>query len=764
MNDEIFTIESKALPPGAHVLCFRGIEALSKPYRFAVGLQLDASAMVDLASLVGTRATLSVHLQREIVPYRFHGIVASCELVHQWQGKAAYRLVLVPELWRSTLTRHSRVFVEETIPAILEQVLRASGLAAADFDLRLSGKYEPHEFVAQYKESNFAFVSRWMEREGMYYFFEQGDDRERLIITDELGHHTDQPGAAVQYVPLSGGQQDVTTSQGFDSFVAKHQAVPAKVALVDYDYLHPNLDLSGHADVAGGLGGEISLHGENFSTPGQASRYARLRAEELTARRELYFASGRVFHLRPGYRFHLEEHPRPDFNSSYLTVELEHHGNQSASSKLLKQLFEVQYDDEYQCSLTAMPASVQFRAPSATRWPRIYGYEGAVVCGAAQSDYAQIDDHGRYRVRVMFDESDLSDGEASAWVRMLQPHGGGTEGFHFPLRKGTEVLLFFEGGDPDQPAISGVVPNAVTPSPVQAASHTKNVIQTGGANRLELEDSGGSQYIDLSSPTQDTFLHLGAAGAGRAGSGASFVSSTQGRWEQYSLGDRHLQVDSFSEEEVAGYVKQTYGDTLTTVVSGAVAQTYGDTYAQVVDGAVSVHYKAALDETVESSVAQAYNATLDQTIAGPVTISIAADLQVQVGGATSISTQVIDERHGGDKTTEIAGVHSVTATGAQSVKSLASQTIAAPEQSFTADGHQELSATTHDVDATSAVNISAPAVTVTSFGSLLCEGGDQTLQGASLATDHGAVSISGGSISVDGGGSIEMSAGVIKLN
>jgi type VI secretion system secreted protein VgrG len=364
----------------------------------------------------------------------------------------------------------------------------------------------------------------------------------------------------------------------------------------------------------------------------------------------------------------------------------------------------------------------------------------------------------------MFDESDLNDGEASAWVRMLQPHGGGTEGFHFPLRKGTEVLLFFEGGDPDRPAISGVVPNAVTPSPVQATSHTKNVIQTGGANRLELEDSGGSQYIDVSSPTEDTFLHLGAAGAGRAGSGASFVTSTQGRWEQYSAGDRHLQVDSHSEEEVTGYVKQTYSDTLTTDVTGAVAQTYHDTHTRVVDGTVSWLFKDELNETVEASVVQAYNDTLQQTIAGPVSISIDTDLSVQVGGATSFVSKEVTERHVGDKTTEIVGVHAVTATGAQTLKSLGSQSIVASEQAFTADGHQELSAATHDVDASSAVNITSPAVTVTSFGTITLEGGDHTIEGASLTTDHGSISISGGSMSVDGGGIIEMSAGVIKLN
>ena len=82
-----------------------------------------------------------------------------------------------------------------------------------------------------------------------------------------------------------------------------------------------------------------------------------------------------------------------------------------------------------------------------------------VVEGAAVSEYAQIDSHGRYRIKFLFDESDLSGGKASTWVRMLQPHGGGIEGFHFPLRAGVEVMCAFEGGDPDRPAI--VVPQPI---------------------------------------------------------------------------------------------------------------------------------------------------------------------------------------------------------------------------------------------------------------------------------------------------------------
>ncbi|MFS8070482.1 MAG: phage baseplate assembly protein V, partial [Byssovorax sp.] len=141
---------------------------------------------------------------------------------------------------------------------------------------------------------------------------------------------------------------------------------------------------------------------------------------------------------------------------------------------------------------------------------RIYGSESGTICGPLESEYAQIDGAGRYNVKLKFDESDLKDGKASTWVRMLQPHGGGIEGWHFPLRKGTEVIFTFLGGDPDRPVIAGVVPNLHTPSPVNRANHTTNVIQTGGRNRFELEDRAGHERITLQTPYDNTMLRMGA--------------------------------------------------------------------------------------------------------------------------------------------------------------------------------------------------------------------------------------------------------------
>ena len=170
-------------------------------------------------------------------------------------------------------------------------------------------------------------------------------------------------------------------------------------------------------------------------------------------------------------------------------------------------------DEVYRVEVTAISAAAQFRAEPRAVWPRIYGTEHGTVDGEADSEYAQLDEHGRYLVRFAFDESDLGDGKASTRVRMMQPHGGGVEGWHFPLRKGTEVLFTFLGGDPDRPVIAGVVPNALTPSPVTKGNQTRNVIQTGGRNRWRSRTKRGSSGSRSTTPYANTMIRMGSPNA-----------------------------------------------------------------------------------------------------------------------------------------------------------------------------------------------------------------------------------------------------------
>src|SRR5262249_47405744 len=140
-------------------------------------------------------------------------------------------------------------------------------------------------------------------------------------------------------------------------------------------------------------------------------------------------------------------------------------------------------------------------------------------------------------------------GKASTWVRMLQPHGGGVEGFHFPLRAGTEVMCTFLGGDPDRPVIAGVAPNALTPSPVTAGNNTKNVIPTRGRNRLELEDQAGAERVTLSTPRENTMLRMGAPNDDH-----NFIARTDGKGQIHTGLDLDINVLASRTDRIASNV------------------------------------------------------------------------------------------------------------------------------------------------------------------------------------------------------------------
>ncbi|WP_437552174.1 type VI secretion system tip protein TssI/VgrG [Sorangium sp. So ce295] len=638
---DLINFSSSILEGPARVVGFRGVEAISRPYRFEIFLSIPSEGDddTDFAEMVGAKARLSIDRQSDTTPpYVFAGMLAGVDLLHEFGGRALLRAVLVPRLWGLTLSKHSRIFTKKSVPDVIRLVLEENGITGGDVELNL-GSYEAEEHICQYRESDFDFISRWMEREGIFYYFEHTEDGEKLVLCDDKSYPAEALGAPVRYHPQTG--EDRSASGSFRTFSCQHGALPSRVKLKDYDYVRPQFPLTGAAPVSQYGTGEISLHGERFFSADAGKRLAQLRAEEYLAREAVYQAAGARLHLRSGTTFELEDHPRARLNAKYLAVELRHHGNQSAGHSDFAELAGLAHEEVYFVEVSAIPAATQFRAESRTAWPRIYGYENGTVDGSASSEYAQIDDHGRYLVKFKFDEASPRDGSGSTYVRMMQPHGGGVEGFHFPLRRGTEVVLSFLGGDPDRPVISGVVPNVLTPSPVTSGNHTKNVIQTGGRNRLELEDQAGSQRITLSTPYSNTYMRMGSPNDGH-----ELIGKTDGNILLDSGVNMDFLVGASWTSIVTNDITTTAasGNITTTATTGDITTTAtaGDITTQAVAGTLTE--KAKGDATFVSE-------------AGHVHVkSLAADVNVFAQGHYNIKAM-------GNKNETIAGDHNTTRLG-----------------------------------------------------------------------------------------------------
>ena len=565
---DVFTLVSDILPVTAHVLTFTGIEAISRMYSIEILFFMPESdgADFDLEGALLKRASLHINRDDGTPRNSIHGIFSSIELMSEFAGDSIFRAVLVPQLWKLTLGRGSRVFAQEntpnTIPTIIEKGLKVHGFGASDYALRLKRNYTPQLHVCQYKESDFDFVSRLMEREGIYYYFEHGESSEKLIITDASSFQEPFVDTPVAFFPVA--SDDTSQVEAMESFRARHAALPQEVASYDYDYNQPAV-VAGKADVADNGEGKIFNWGENVISDGAADRVAELRADEMLSRQTVFHGRGRVFDVRSGYHFSLEDHPRQPLNQKYLAVEVEHFGNQVAAFPALRRAIRTDDDRTYKITVTAIAGDLQFRPPRRTPVPRINGVEAGVVDGPVDSEYAQIDDQGRYKIHLRFDSRTWKPAKVSTWVRMIQPHGGNPEGFHFPLRKGTEVTVIFVGGDPDRPMISGVAPNPEVPSPVTSANHTQNVIQTGGLSRIEIEDTDGAQYVDISTPPEKTFIHLGAT---HGAHDHNWIIKTDGTGLVHTGGNEDVFVGGKLTEHVVGDVKESYDANQDTTVKG----------------------------------------------------------------------------------------------------------------------------------------------------------------------------------------------------
>ncbi len=655
---DLITISSSVLPRSVKVLGFRGTEVISRPYEVEIFLlvQQELAEEFDLADAIGAKARLVLDRQRIGTPaFIFAGVFANVEVLHAFDGHIVLRALLVPRLWQLGLGRHSRMFTKMQVPDIIGAVLEENGVT--DYEMRL-GAYDVEEHVCQYRESDLDFISRWMEREGIFYFFEHGEDGEKLVLCDQRRYDDDEVGKPVRYHPQIG--HDHSKGAAFHAFTCRHTTLPASVRLKDYDYAKPNLNVSGAAKVAANGTGEVSLYGERFFSPAAGDRLAKIRAEEMLARQAVYHAAGTRTHLRAGYTFELEEHPFPSFNTKYLAFAVHHSGNQAVDHPAVRDLLKLDRNDVYLVEVDAILAKVQFRAESRTDWPRIYGYENGIVDGPADSEYAQIDEQGRYNAKFKFDESTLKNGKATTWVRMVQPHGGDIEGFHFPLRKGTEVMFCFLGGDPDRPVISGVVPNAVNPSAVTAANHTRNVIQTGARNRMEMEDKAGNEWIRWSTPYAGTFLNMGLAYPAHE---VTLHTSENIAFDAQQALDVSVAVPSPAPSGT-GNMTVHVAQNLTTTVDNANMRTTvssGDAYHTVSSGTFT--------ELVQSAVLHTYNATKTEHVdAGLVTetflaqkTTIATTQDVSTGAAMTITS-------GGLHTVNSKATYKHTVTGDTTIK------------------------------------------------------------------------------------------------
>ncbi|WP_321946676.1 type VI secretion system Vgr family protein [Paraburkholderia sp. J10-1] len=588
------------------VVEMEGFESISRPFRFTLTLS-SSDAAIDFDLMLRNPATFTIYGPERTLSTPYHGVLAEFEQLHRADGYVFYRAVLVPRLWRLSLYRLSEVYLQEqTIPELIESILKKAKTGGPDdFEFNLKGSYRQRSFVCQYEETDLDFISRWMEKEGIYYYFDHSGKAEKLLLIDDKIKQA--PGALkVSYRP----DDTLDTGVAADSvrnLVCRQKPLPEAVVLQDYNYCKANVDLTARKEVSADGFGEVTIYGENFLDADEGIRYASLRAEEIICGAKVFSGEGVAVGLRSGYAIELTGHYRGSFNGSYLVTEVHHEGSQagaqlngvsnpSSSSGRSNEIV-------YRNSFRAIPLDIQFRAERVTAKPRVAGTMNAKIDSEGKGEYADLDEFGQYKVQLLFDKTDKDPNKGSARLRMATPYSGTNHGMHFPLHKDAEVLLSFIDGDPDQPVIVGSLPNSENPNVVTQANESQNVIETAGGNRVQLDDAKGDESIWLHSPAGKSSIGIGSttmAGGdgslwfGTAGSSGSLAATTTSSISgiansvvagvSSSVTAGSISRSSFAESAISRTYTRWVTESSETVVEGESYEACGDKFLKADKG------------------------------------------------------------------------------------------------------------------------------------------------------------------------------------
>ncbi len=502
-----------ATPLGEDVLLFfsmRARETLGRPFLYDIEL-LSERDDVSLAALLGQPISVALDVNGERFR-EFNGIVTDFALVGQLGKRyVRYRASVRPWLWLLTQRKTSRIFQSKSVPEVLREVFREHGFS--DFSELLSSQhYEKREYLVQYRESDFNFVSRIMEEEGIYYFFKQEGGKHTLLLCDSYSAHEASPGyEEVPYFPKQEGER--RERDHIDTWISSRHIRPGAYVAHDFNFLDPQEPKRGELVMPND---HAEAHYQVFEYPGGFQQnqagdvLARIRLEELQAEHEVVRGTGNARGLSAGALFSLSGFPRDDQNKEYLLTDVSYviqvTGYETGR--------EPDEPPDYRLSFVAMDSQRPFRPARITRKPTVEGPQTAFVVGQAGQDI-WTDEYGRVKVRFHWDRAQTPDESASCWVRVAQIWAGsGFGGVHLP-RTGQEVVVDFLEGDPDRPLITGRVYNAVNTVPYKlpdnaTQSGIKSRSVTGGApdnfNEIRFEDKKGEEELHLQAEKNMTTL------------------------------------------------------------------------------------------------------------------------------------------------------------------------------------------------------------------------------------------------------------------
>ncbi|MEP4196394.1 MAG: type VI secretion system tip protein TssI/VgrG [Aliishimia sp.] len=625
---------------------------------------------LDLQDFLGSTITLVQMLENG--ERFFTGTCVSVEYLGLYQDSDHYVAELRPWLWFLTRKQDSRIFQAKTVVEIITEILSDDYGFSADLTKNLSQTYKAREYCVQYRETDYDFICRLMEEEGIYFYFVQEEKTLKMVLADSISAHKPTPdGPLLDFHFPEHNDYRKKDDHIFD-WTEGTRARSGKLTLLDYNFEKSTGELKSVKNIAKGSydkkDREIYDYPGHLRTKGTEDSFARVRMEAEAVQHLLSRGECNIRSVGVGQTFKMQDHPRVKKSEEHLIVRATHYlqvdndyVNQQTNKPILSSaLDEEESDDTYRCVFEVIPKSEPFRAPLITPWPGIPGMQTAVVTGPS-GDEIYTDKYGRIKVQFFWDRKGKKDEKTTCWVRCVMPWTGKNWGMISVPRIGQEVAIQFEEGDPDKPICTGMLYNDQTMPPYALpANMTQTGIVTrstkgGGTdtfNELIFEDKISAEFVRLQSERdyKETIKNNAEITIGLEHQDDGDLTQTIHRHKTETLktGDHTFTVETGNQsvfiktnhtEKIEGTADQTItGDTSQTILKGGLTRTVkaGDEAHVVATGSYSQTIETGdVTREVSSGNEDHCVASGDYTIdvtGGTLAITAGTEISLTVGG------------------------------------------------------------------------------------------------------------------------------------
>jgi len=649
--DRLMQFSSSAGKDVLLIESLEGAEGISRLFEFQAELLAESGTEIDAVSLVGTKATVTLNLNDAAGARFFNGTIASFEQCAGDSLHDVYRARLVPSMWQLTLSSNCRVFQDQTVVDIVKSVVGDYGLSISD---QTTETYEKLDYCTQYSESDFHFVSRLMEENGIFYWFTHSDQDNKINLGDARSVYADcAVSSTIPYALSTSGAEG-----GYGSWISEFTLTATMVTgqhmTADYNYRNYKAIVADKLPSASPYGKnafdryEYPAGEEGYLKKIEAPSAGKIVTGFLKAqlpasdsRAAVYHGSGNARSFCSGYTFTLSNNPRKDWNTKYLLTSVTHHADQVPSYRSSDGGAGTGYSNMF----VGINAEIVYKPAITFVKPRIPGPQTAMVV-APSGDEMHIDKLGRINVQFLWDRLRKPNTIDNTWVRVAQQWAGNGWGTYFWPRLNDEVVVMFLNGDPDNPLVVGSVYNGVNvPKYALPDNSTRSGILTrtskgGGAanaNELRFEDKENGEQIFINAE-RDFDIRTEADHRRFVGKTDSLLV-TGNRMEEFDA-DLHVTVASNQVEKIGANHDIAVGANLTESVggnhgeniSGNQASKVGMNYAM--DAGMEAYIKAGMTITIEAGLELTLKAAGGFINIGPAGVAISGPMVlINSGGA-----------------------------------------------------------------------------------------------------------------------------------